>query len=279
MLIRDDYRELAECALIVLGEIPPSGKVVWRKPGACHKARFCSFGIYSLKALSFSKQLDLDEDTVDSVTEFCRFLTCIYIPYFLSSSVGCDSSVNDLQLYKSLFTYRKVNHVLADEALVVLRRHGWYLTPDVVMFSLFSDKVSSNEKSCISSRLLTYQSIAPDSYKLEKPKFPFIEEKTELVDLVSPLSFKFFKVLNTDIAWLSMDPEEWEEDDNYKNTKEFVRTVKVTNDVAERGVKMASDYATLLTKDDTMRAWILQGVEKSRRTYPDFKKETLNVEK
>ena len=53
----------------------------------------------------------------------------------------------------------------------------------------------------------------------------------------------------------------------------------MTNNVAERGVKMASDYATLLTKDDTMRAWILQGVEKSRRTYPNFKKETINVEK
>ena len=186
MLIRDDYRELAECALIVLGEIPPSGKIVWRKPGAYHKARFCSFGIYSLKALAFFKQVDLDEDTINSLTEFCRFLTCIYIPYFLSSSVDCDSSINDLQLYKSLFAYRKVNQVLADEALVVLRRHGWYLTPDVILFSLFSDKLSNNEKSRISSRLLTYKSEAPDSYKLEKPKFPLIEEKTELVDIVPP---------------------------------------------------------------------------------------------
>ena len=99
------------------------------------------------------------------------------------------------------------------------------------------------------------------------------------MDHAPPLSFKFCKVLNTDLAWLSMDPEEWEGDESYRNTKEFVRTVKVTNDVAERGVKMASDYATLLTKDDTMRAWILQGVEKSRRTYPDFKKETLNIKK
>ena len=203
----------------MLGKIPPSGKVVWRKPEACHKARFCSFGIYSLKALAFSKQLDLDDDTVDSVAEFCRFLTFIYIPFFLSSSVRCDSSINDLQLYKSLFANRIVNQVLADEALVVLRRHGWYLTPDVVLFSLFSNKLSSNEKSRISSRLLTYQSMAPDSYKLEKPKGPFIEETTELVDLVSPLSFKFFKVLNTDLAWLSMDPEEGDGDDNYRNTK------------------------------------------------------------
>ena len=40
MAVRDDYRELAECAMIILGECPPSGKIVWRKPGACHKARF-----------------------------------------------------------------------------------------------------------------------------------------------------------------------------------------------------------------------------------------------
>ena len=53
--------------------------------------------------------------------------------------------------------------------------------------------------------------------------------------------------------------------------------MKVTNDVAERGVKMASDYATLLTKDDRMRDMILQGVEKSRRSFPDMRKKSLNV--
>ena len=51
MTVRDDYRELAECAMLLLGETPPSGRIVWRKCGACHKARFCAFGIYSLKAL------------------------------------------------------------------------------------------------------------------------------------------------------------------------------------------------------------------------------------
>ena len=56
-----------------------------------------------------------------------------------------------------------------------------------------------------------------------------------------------------------------------------MRTVKVTNDVAERGVKLAIDYATMLTKDDSLRAMILQGVEKSRRMYPDFRKKTLNI--
>ena len=46
LMIRDDYRELAECSVMLLGDVPPSGKIFWRKPGACHKARFCAFGIY-----------------------------------------------------------------------------------------------------------------------------------------------------------------------------------------------------------------------------------------
>lgn len=54
MSVRDEYRELAECALILLGEIPQSGKIVRRKPGAYHKARFWAFGIYSIKVLAFS---------------------------------------------------------------------------------------------------------------------------------------------------------------------------------------------------------------------------------
>ena len=51
----------------------------------------------------------------------------------------------------------------------------------------------------------------------------------------------------------------------------------MTNDVAERGVKMATDFASLLTEDDSMRAMILQGVERSRKVYPNFKKNCLNV--
>ena len=95
--------------------------------------------------------------------------------------------------------------------------------------------------------------------------------------LINPLSFKFFIILGIDSDWLSKNPDKWMEDDSYKKAMEFVKTVKVTNDVAERGVKMASDYATILTKDDTIRAMLLQGVERSRRMYPNFQKQTLNA--
>ena len=273
MMVRDDYREIAECAMVLLGEKPP-GNFTWKKAGACHKARFMAFGIYSLKALAFSDQLELDDDTIAGLRQLCIFTTTIYIPHFLSSSIGCDSPVNDLHLYRKLFEYKQFDSQLAEEALVVLRRHGWYLVPEVVIFSLFSSKTSLEDKSRIASRLLTMKSSIPEAYKLEKPKFPNIEEKTKLVDLVTPSSFKFFSIMG---QWLEVNPDKWEEHKEYRSARDFVKTVKVTNDVAERGVKMASDFATLLTKDDSMRAMLLQGVERSRRMYPSFKKKCLNA--
>ena len=141
---------------------------------------------------------------------------------------------------------------------------------------MFSNKLTMDEKSRMASRLLTHQANIPEEYKLVKPKFPLIDEKTVLVDLLSSQSFKFFTVLGLDWIWMAKDPEQWEEDDDYRAAKEFVKTVKVTNDVAERGVKMAADYATILTKDDKVRAQILQGVENCRQKYPNFRKKTLN---
>ena len=276
MAIRDDYAELAECALAVLGETPPRGKIVWKKAGACHKARFMAFGIYSLKAFAFSRQLKLDHDTEKALKQFCSFIAVIYIPHFLASSIGSDASVNDLELFKKLFEYRKFDPQLSDEALVVLRRHCWYLVPEVAIFSLFSKKVSMDEKSRLSCKLLTMQTEAPKTYKLEKPKFPVIDEKTRMEDLLTPKSFKFFSILGIDSDWLAKSPDTWEAEEGFRAANEFVNTVKVTNDVAERGVKLATDYATVLTKDDSVRSLLLQGVDRCRRMYPDFLKSTLS---
>ena len=166
-------------------------KIVWRKPGACHTARFCSFGIYSLKALAFAHQFDWDDETTALFKQFCSFISTIYIPYFLASSIGCDAAINDLGFYKKLFAYRSSEPQLAEESLVVLRRHGWYLTPKVAMFSLFSEKLSTDVKSRVACKLLSMKASTPESYKLEEPRFPVITEKTELVDMVTQQSSSF----------------------------------------------------------------------------------------
>ena len=40
VLVREDYQELAQIALVMIGGTLPGGESIrWRPPGACHKAR------------------------------------------------------------------------------------------------------------------------------------------------------------------------------------------------------------------------------------------------
>ena len=158
----------------------------------------------------------------------------------------------------------------------MLRRQGWYLTPQVVVFSLFSAKLTLDMKSRLASKLLTFQDTFPQSFKFEKPKFPLVDENTGLFDLLTPESFKFFSILGLGYHWLSKSPDMWEENKDLKTARDFVMTVKVTNDVAKRVIEMAQNYANIMTKDDKVRAMIIQGVDMHRKKFPDFGKNTLN---
>ena len=137
--------------------------------------------------------------------------------------IGCDAAINDLTLFKKLFEYQRINSQISNEAIVVLNRHCWYLTPETVMFSLFSEKVSCDEKSGIARKLLTMKEDIPTSYKLEKPKFPTIDRGTSLQDLVTVNSYKFFKILGLDHEWLSEPTDRWMEFESYRRTKDFVK--------------------------------------------------------
>ena len=78
ILIRDDDREIVETAMMILG-LSPKENYVWKKPGACHKGRFCAFGIYIHKAVAFSEQLGLEEDFIENlVSEKFFFLPFMF---------------------------------------------------------------------------------------------------------------------------------------------------------------------------------------------------------
>ena len=213
VLPRDDYRQLAETSLVILGgDLPPGRALFWHKPGATHKARFMAFGIYANMMFSFFDQLDYDREMEAALLRFVQFFTLIYIPYFLKASVGADSSFNDLEMYSKLFKYRKVDAVLADKALVVLARHGWYLMEQTVPFALFSTKVDRDTKSHMAAKILTYN--PPDKFEIGKPKFPEIKPGTKLADLVGSYSYLLFNILGAEYDWLKKDPKDWEEDPN-----------------------------------------------------------------
>ena len=288
LTVRDDYRELVELGMLLLGELPPGG-MTWKKPGATHKARFCNFGIYICKTFAFSDQLDIGEEEKENLACLVYFMCTLYIPFFVSGSIGSDAPVNDLELYKKLIHFSSIDSDLAEAAKKVLLRHTWYLQEETVPMALFSDKLTMDEKARLAARILTFETTKPirwdmiqqdmqqNHYDIGKPELSLkLTDRTSLPDLLGPQSFLIFDLLGLPWDWLSKNPDVWDENDSFKQMREYVRTVKVTNDIAERDVKLISDYATILNADDDMRALLLHGVERNRQVYPNFKKSVLN---
>ena len=249
--------------------------------------RFCNFGIYTLKALAFSDQLNLDEEDITKLTRLAIFLCPLYIPYFVSGSIGSDAPINDLEFFKKLVRFSSMDPELGDCAKTILLRHTWYLQEETVPMALFSDKLTEDDKSRLASKMLTFESNKPshwDSeeggevrYELGKPVLNLdLTPATKLIDLVGVNSFMIFDLLGISWDWLRDKPDSWSSSEMFMTMRDYIRTVKVTNDVAERGVKIMADYASILTVDDDMRPLILQGVERNRRMFPSFKKSVLN---
>ena len=116
----------------------------------------------------------------------------------------------------------------------------------------------------------------PDKIKSGYPAFPKLSDKTELWDLVTSDYWQMFDILQMSPDWLALPPAEWDTNPDYIEFRNFVKTLKVTNDCAERGVKVATDYSKSLTKDSQERSKIYKVVEEKRRAKSDAKKNTLN---
>ena len=116
----------------------------------------------------------------------------------------------------------------------------------------------------------------PDKIKSGYPAFPKLSDKTELWDLVTSDSWQMFDILQMSPDWLALPPAEWDTNPDYIEFGNFVKSVKVTNDCVERGLKLATDYSKSLTKDSQERSKIYQVVEAERRAKPDTKKSTMN---
>ena len=142
-----------------------------------------------------------------------------------------------------------------------------------VMFSLFSKKVSDDTKARMAARLLSFEK--PEA-RLDLPEYPTVTESSELWDLVQPHSWDFFTILRVKADWLTWPLDNREESEDFRKARQFVTTVKVVNDAAERGIKLASDNVKSITKDSAVRGKIFQTVEFHRREKADKKKSTVN---
>ena len=272
---RADYGEVAEITMSLLGEDPPRG-AHWKRPGAIHQARWMARNIYSIKMFMFAEKLNYEDEMKEKLLRICRFLSLFYTTYWLKSPCAADAPLNDLSFIKDLMSYAETDPQLAGAILDKTKNHLWYLTQEVVPFALFShnEQLSSAMKEKIALKI--FNMARPESFRQGKPVFPVINQSTTLVDLIGPESSFIFEALSLPSDWLTKPSEQWQYDHDYMIAENFVTTVKVVNDLAERGIKMISDFATVITTDERQRQYLLQAVEFHRQKYDSFKKKTLN---
>ena len=183
-----------------------------------------------------------------------------------------------------MLLWQDVDKSLANAVLKKLKHHTWYLNQEYIPLSLFSDLISDRQKSQIATRLLEIQPKQSENYQYGHPTEVDLPTNRreglslELLDFIGNGSNFLFDVLNFDRSWLNLHVSEWKNSESYRCMEDFVHHLKTTNEAAERGVKMISDFANSLTKNETERQALLQVVQCHRRYHPGQKKSSFKSE-
>ena len=157
-------------------------------------------------------------------------------------------------------------------ALKKLQGHLWYLSEELVALAFFDDQVSVDTKRKM-LRSLTNVGIENPLKRITIDD-ALIQAK-QIEDFVSSNTRRFFEMADVSSDFLNTDPENWEDNESYISAKRTARSLRVVNDIAERGVALMDEYNKLHTNDEEQKQFLLLTVKQYRQRYPDRKKTTL----
>ena len=145
-------------------------------------------------------------------------------------------------------TYQSVDEKVATSALSTLKRHLWYLAEETVVLSLWSNNVPTEVKDSIAEEILNKPDF-DNKISLGHPTFPKLTPNMELANLVGKNSSAVFRVCGIEHDWLKVNATEWEKSTEFFKGKQIFEYLKVTNDCAERNIKLITDYSGNMVKD------------------------------
>lgn len=275
---RGDYKELLELIVIWLG-----GHVLnftFKVPGADHHARWMSKAIYFLKLALLQGQFAMDEEETSHVRTMAEFVGLFYGQAFLRPSLPASAALNDINFMNCMLTFGQNEPEVAKVCIESCKRHLWYFTPQLLPFLFCDNSADSTIKEELAKKLIATP--RAQNVSIGKPDFPEMDLTNDgtrfeiSIDFISEKSWLLFDLIKiNDVEWLSKSYSEWENHTGFIKLCCFVKNCKVVNDIAERGIKLISDFAHK-THDEDQRQCLLQVVESHRKQFPDFKKSTLS---
>lgn len=271
---RGDYLEMMHLCLLVLGKPVPGH--TFKLPHNCSNARWMGKVIYSFKIFLFREQVNLSGIEIANLEQFCIFACLIYTKAWIQCCVPSNSPVNDVDFLKSLNRYSRINNEIANCAIQKFKDHLWYLGSELVVLSLFSEKVDAKIKNRMFERMtqLDNGEWIQRNYKMTFEKEVF---KKELFELVGPSSMTVLKSFTINIDFMfHTNANQWKDLQDYKTAKEIFDSFKVVTDTAERALKMMTDFNDSLTTNEEGKQNVIQVVEDNRKRIPNTTKAVLS---
>lgn len=251
--VRDDYREVTRLALMFLGDEEPlcitkRNQVKFRTIINPSNARFMATIIQGIECYLFRRSLEWASPQLKlmkhNITRFSIFVSLVNIRYWNRISVLFDAPVNDLKLLQDLETYKMFDRPVAGAAIRAMERHLNYMGEECAPLSLFSDKVSEQEKNIMASKMLETLSEGTRPRRNNGNDIAYCEsigdenfnwKLIDIFNLVGDRSHFFFDIMNLPREFLRLDSNEWKTNNDYNKAKNIVQKALIcVNDGSER---------------------------------------------
>lgn len=147
----------------------------------------------------------------------------------------------------------------------------WYLSEELAGLAFFDDRISLEEKKMVKALQNEGLEYCPKRIALESDSIT----NKNLENFITSNTYRLFQITGMSPDFLKNDVENWDNDENYKRNKAIVYSMRVVNDIAERGVALMEEYNKLHTTDEEQKQYLLLLVKDHRKKFPDTKKSTL----
>ena len=248
---RGDYRELMALALLLLDALPEDLKPYHvRSIGGTSQARWMNKIIIELKIVLFKSQFIqnrlMTEEEAEEHVSLVKFLMKYYIRQWLQCPGAEDAASNDLQLFHALDAVKpsSEDHRFAKPMRDKLDLHLWYLSEELVVFCLFSSRLSASTKALCAKAMKRHHGKTDCSSTPEgKLTTPVITGHSSRVwHLFGPRSWLLFHLFGlglNDTSFLAKPVRNWSTDGDYLFLQKMVSNLQVVNDAAERAILLA----------------------------------------
>ena len=86
--------------------------------------------------------------------------------------------------------------------------------------------------------------------------------------------FSLLGMTDDDVKWLKTDISAWPEDGGFVRFKDFVHSLTVVNDPAERSIKLVQEFVNTC-QDEELRQDLMLAVSENRKVSKVYKKSEL----